>query len=205
MPEISHAPAAKRQYTKPQEESSARAQAKPDVSAARETQRQETRAPDSAVPSLFSPFSWFPFSRALQGDVGLAFALPQTMFRLNEQIFNQFQQWQSAAQNAFFNGIPGLGGRASMDAREREYVFTVEMQAFSPKDIHVDVSRQSLHIVAETHAQERHARIERMFALAQDSDAKAARARFSQGVLTVTVPRAEPTSRQSWRLDVQNA
>lgn len=99
----------------------------------------------------------------------------------------------------------GLGGRLDVDVEDRhdEYVVTADLPGFEKEDIDVELAEETLRIAAEHEAADeeeapgRYVRRERTresmsrsISLPEAIDDEGVEARFNNGVLTVTLPKA---------------
>ncbi len=129
-------------------------------------------------------------------------------YRRNTSVSNYFDPFRMMAdmEREFFGGQ--RSGSFSTDIRETDsaYILEADLPGFSKEDIHVDISRDALTISAERHSQyedqekkssyircERsYGSYERSFSL-EGVDTDAIKAAFTNGVLTLTLPkRVEP-------------
>ncbi len=177
-----------------------------------EAQQEVRRAAQSALAPffpamLFSQQAWWPFARNGQQDFASLFEFPRSMLRLSDQMFQHMLEMQNMTQSLLTGGMIT---RSSVQPRENEYVFTVEMPGFDAQDVDIAISQDRIRITADRDSsskargqtEERHTHFERVFPLSSDSNPDKARAKFEQGRLTITVPRGESPAKQARHLDI---
>jgi HSP20 family protein len=167
-----------------------------------------SRSPEYSAMGMLSPFSWLTPAREADGF----FDFPRQMVRMADQMFANLRQAQDAMLDSFAGG--GLLARASMEPREDEYCFTVEMAGFSPSDVEVTLTGSKLLIIGNRQEESkressgpqarRFAHFERSFSLAPDSDPESAEATFHDGLLTITVPRRKQEKSSHRKLDIHH-
>jgi HSP20 family protein len=131
--------------------------------------------------------------------------------------------------NEFFRGVgfglPQLGmpafGRLSgsvlkpsvdISGSEKEYAISVELPGVEEKDIHLELKDDALVIRAEKRQEEKsegggyyrversYGAFQRVFALPQDADGESIKAKYKNGIVTITIPRKAPPESKSKRI-----
>ena len=124
-----------------------------------------------------------------------------------ETLWHEFERLFERAMPAVFEpeGNDGYGWRPRLDVRETDaaYVVETDLPGLTAEDITVEVEGPYVVLKGERHGEHEETkegvkRVERTFgkfyrrlALPEAAKAEAAEARYANGVLTVTVPKAE--------------
>lgn len=125
-----------------------------------------------------------------------------------ERMASQFEETARSFDEESRYALPGMGKKMAVDLVEHddEYVATVDLPGFERDDVEVRVTDNTLHVEAtheeatedreETYLRKErsHRSMERSIRLPEHVDADETEASFKNGVLTVTVPKAEPMS-----------
>ena len=111
--------------------------------------------------------------------------------------------------DGFTSGARGLGANApciDIDEDENEYEVTAELPGLRPDDVHVELNQNVLTISGEKRvgfgdekeqrrrsrwSERSYGRFTRSFSLPGDADSERMEARFSNGVLTIAIPKSE--------------
>jgi HSP20 family protein len=126
--------------------------------------------------------------------------------------FSDVPHWEQECRPVDFNGTPQQPPAIKMDVKERAdaYLVHAEPPGVRKEDIHVVVDGKQISISAEVKQQQEHqegdrvlrcepyyGKVSRSFQLEQDLDDPQATARFTEGVLELTLPKriASPSKR----------
>lgn len=136
-----------------------------------------------------------------------------------EQLRRQFEElldrWngEEIAESWGMRSTTGMG--IDLADREDEFVLTADVPGFDREDIDVRFADDTLHITAEKERTVRddeehylrneraHRTMRRSVRVPGDVDEDAVEATYRNGVLTVTLPKTEPTDRGGRRIDIE--
>lgn len=156
-----------------------------------------------------SPWNWLRREHERNRDTSSRSGSSDALARLHRELDRWFEDWFSdfSGPRALAASLPAAEEagwlRPHLDIAERDnaYVISVEMPGVEQQDIEVSVLQGVLTISGEKHRaseqrEDRFHRIERSYGtflreltLPEDADEGGIRARFKNGVLTITVPR----------------
>jgi HSP20 family protein len=133
-----------------------------------------------------------------------------------DDLFDRMQENVEKAARAWEPGgeLPGASSMSiDLEDRDDELVLTADLPGFETDDIDVRVNDRTLHVSAErgeeteetegeyVRRERRHTSASRSIRLPTDVDADGVTATYNNGVLTVRLPKAEPSS-EGTRIDV---
>jgi len=138
--------------------------------------------------------------------------LEQVFERMSRQFDEASRMWESDRP---FESWTAQFRSMAVDLVERddEFVATVDLPGYERDDVEIRVSDHTLHIEAEhgeeheamdehyLHRERRHRSLDRSIRLPEEVDAEQVTARMKHGVLTITLPKAEP--RPAHRIDIE--
>lgn len=134
--------------------------------------------------------------------------LPSTLAGVHSEIdrvFNEFFRGFGFPQLGMtaFGRFAGSVLKPSVDisGSEKEYAISVELPGVEEKDIHLELKDDALVIRAEKRQDEKsegggyyrversYGAFQRIFALPQDADGESIKAKYKNGIVTITIPR----------------
>jgi HSP20 family protein len=130
-------------------------------------------------------------------------ALERMFERMSQQFEDAARTWDQGETLEFLGG--GEAMALDLVDHDDEFVVTVNIPGFTKDEIDVQLTDRTLHVEAEhesetTEEKERylrrereHRRLSRSIRLPEDVDAEDIAAKMNNGVLTITIPKAEHT------------
>lgn len=146
-------------------------------------------------------------------------------FRSLERQFEQLQRQLEATMDVWDGDrfdVPGLGGGSRMGVdlvdHDDEYVLTADVPGFEADDIDIRLTDDRIHIAA-THEREaseqdeeeegvqikserKKRRLQRALRLPEPIEVDGAEAQYRNGVLTITLPKVDPSEADGKKIDV---
>jgi len=135
------------------------------------------------------------------GDTETPRALRSLRTRLNDLFEEFFEKVGTEHPSVSGHALPGLPGHADVSTSESDWQVEIDLPGMKLENIEVTADDDALTVSAERHderetsgrdyyfCERSHGRCERRFRLPPDMDPAKAKARYRDGVLTVTVPR----------------
>lgn len=130
--------------------------------------------------------------------------LDELFDRMQRNMERTTRMWESEAPDS---GLPGAASmNVDLEDRDDEFVLTGDLPGFETGDIDVRLNEQTLSITAEhdesseesdgefVHRERRRTSVERSVPLPSPVDADDVSASYTNGVLTVRLPKADPNS-----------